>query len=74
MTITDLASLLRASDPPGRSTWNSSTVWSGGNPPARVFQEIECGASPSPHPARYIGPGPWLDAILSSAKGVQEGE
>lgn len=71
MTITDLASLLRASDPSGKERLELIDRLLAAATPCASFQEIERKLPPK---ARYIGPGPWLDAILSSAKGVQEGE
>ncbi len=71
MTITDLASLLRASDPSGKEHLELIDRLVAAATACASFQEIERELPPK---ARYIGPGPWLDAILSSAKGVQEGE
>ena len=69
MTITDLASFLRASESadPERLAAIDRLVSAA---TACDFAEIE---RELPAKARYIGPGPWLDTIRDLAKDVQDG-
>ena len=69
MTITELASLLRASASANKEQSELIDRLVAAATPCASFDEIERELPPK---ARYIGPGPWLDAIRGAVDIVQD--
>jgi hypothetical protein len=66
MTVEELAKFLRKSAETDRERLDAIERLVGAATPCSGFDEIE---RELPAKARYVGPGPWLDAIRSTSHG-----